>query len=144
MQADVATQLYLVDTSVWIFALRRNSPEAIRRRLGDLLDLDAVATCGLIELELLGGTRDEAEFNRLGMRLSGLRRLQIESGDWPAAARLAFDLRRAGITVPFTDALLATIARHNGTVLLHADRDFDLMASHVDLVIESLVDLVEE
>jgi predicted nucleic acid-binding protein len=90
----VATQIYLVDTSVWIFALRRNAPEIIRRRLGDLLDLDAVATCGLIELELLGGTRDEAEFNRLQARLSGLRRLLIEPSDWTDAARLAFDLRR--------------------------------------------------
>jgi predicted nucleic acid-binding protein len=140
----VATQLYLVDTSVWIFALRRNAPETIRRRLGDLLDLDAVATCGLIELELLGGTRDEAEFNRLRARLSGLRRLPIEPGDWTDAARLAFDLRRLGITVPFTDALLAAIARRNGIVLLHADRDFDLMAGHIDLVIESLVGVVEE
>jgi predicted nucleic acid-binding protein len=77
----VATQLYLVDTSVWIFALRRNPPEAIRRRLGDLLEIDAVATCGLVELELLGGTRDEAEFDRLRMRLGGLRRLPIDPGD---------------------------------------------------------------
>jgi predicted nucleic acid-binding protein len=86
---------------------------------------------------------DEAEFDRLGMRLGGLRRLPIDPGDWLVAARLTFDLRRNRITVPFTDTLLAAVAQRSGTVLLHADRDFDLMAGHTDVVIESLADLAQ-
>jgi len=135
--------LYLVDTSVWIFALRRNAPVAVTRRLGELLDLDVVATCGLVELELLGGTRDIAEFERLRSRLTGLHRLPIDPVDWAGAARLAFDLRRSGVTVPFTDALLAAIAQRHEAILVHADRDFDLIAGHAGIVVESLVEASE-
>src|SRR5205823_14489638 len=126
-----------------IFALRRNAPPSIARRLGELIDLDAVATCGLVELELLGGTNGEAEFARLQARLRGLHRLPIEPEDWTIAARLAFDLRRSGVTVPFTDALLAAISKRRGAILMHADRDFDLIAGRAELAIESLVDLID-
>ena len=135
----MASQLYLVDTSVWIFALRRNAPTGVTRRVADLLHLDAVATCGLIELELLGGTRYEPEYDRLRARLRGLHYLPTESADWTEAARLAYDLRRLGVTVPYTDALLAAIAHRNGAIIVHADRDFDLIAAHSGVDVESLV-----
>jgi predicted nucleic acid-binding protein len=134
--------LYLVDTSAWIFALRRQPREAIRARIDALLSQDAVATCGLVELELLGGCADEAEYARLKARLGGLRRLSTDDADWAAGARLAFSLRRSGVTVPFADALLAALAIRHQAVLLHADRDFDLVAKHSALVVESLADAV--
>jgi predicted nucleic acid-binding protein len=135
--------LYLIDTSVWIFALRRNAPEAMKRRLGGFLDLDIVATCGLVELELLGGTNSIAEYERLRSRLTGLHQLPIDAVDWASAARLASDLRRSGVTVPFTNALLAALAQRHGATLVHADRDFDLIARHTSVVVESLVDIVD-
>ncbi len=134
--------LVLVDSSVWIRALRRNPTAAITQRLGELLAADAVATCGLIELELLGGTSNTTEFDRLRSRLAGLRRLPTEEDDWERAARLAFDLRRSGVIVPFTDVLLAALAKRHSATLLHADRDFDLVARHAGLVAESLVNIL--
>ncbi len=142
-QVSAAVQLYLIDTSVWIFGLRRNAPAAVTRRISDLLQLDAVATCGLIELELLGGTRDEPEFDRLRSRLKGLHYLPTEPVDWTGAARLAYDLRRLGVTVPYTDALLAAVARRSGAIIVHADRDFDLIAAHSGLDVESLVEVID-
>ncbi len=100
-----------------------------------------VVTCGLIELELLGATVNEAEFARLSLNLHGFRRLVIEDADWSAAARLGFDLRRGGVTVPFTDILLAALAIRHGVTLLHADTDFDTMAKRCALRVESLVHL---
>lgn len=132
--------LWLVDTSAWIFALRRNPSTAVSQRIAVLLAADTAATCGTVQLELLGGARDDAEFTRLGQRLRGLHYLPTEEVDWQQSARLAFDLRRRGITVPYGDVLLAALAiRHNAT-LLHADRDFDAIARHSRLVVESLVD----
>ena len=135
--------LYLVDTSAWIFALRRDSLEPIRRRNDELLEMDVVATCGIIELELLAGAASEGEFARLQSRLLGVHRLPIEESDWESSARLAFSLRRAGVTVPFTDVLLSALAIRHDAVLLHADRDFDLVANHAQLKVESLVELVQ-
>ena len=132
--------LSLVDTSAWIFALRRNPSIAVSERIGTLLAADTAATCGTIRLELLGGARDEVEFSRLGQRLRGLHYLPTEEADWQQSAQLAFDLRRRGVTVPYSDVLLSALAiRHNAT-LLHANRDFDLIARHSRLMVESLAD----
>lgn len=137
-------EMYLVDTSAWVFALRRRPNQAILRRIDALFDEGTIATCGLIELELLQGAVNPEEFARLEARLSGPRRLATEEGDWKAAARLAYSLRRVGITAGSTDLLLATVAMRNGAILLHADRDFDLIAAHSPLRAESLVGLVSE
>jgi predicted nucleic acid-binding protein len=135
--------LWLVDTSAWIFALRRAPSPVIVRRIAELLESDTVATCGVVQLELLGGAANEAEYTRLEQRLRGLRYLPIESPDWEDAARLALQLRRAGITVPFTDALLSALAVKHQAILLHADRDFDLIATRAPLQVESLADALD-
>jgi predicted nucleic acid-binding protein len=134
--------LFLIDTSVWIFALRRGRNEAIARRVDALLEQDTAATCGLVELELLGGAARRSELTRLRSRLRGLHQLSIDSQDWHYGADVSFTLRRHGITVPPTDALLAAVALRHDAVLLHADRDFDLVARHHPLRVESLVELV--
>ena len=134
--------LYLVDTSVWIFAVRRNPQPAIRNRVAALLEMDQIAICGLVELELLGGAANAGEFSRLKARLHGLHRFSIGDLEWEAAAESAFALRRLGVTVPFTDVLLAAVALRHNAILLHADRDFDLIAKHTALDVESLADLV--
>jgi predicted nucleic acid-binding protein len=139
---DAAGSLYLIDTSVWIFALSRRRQETVRRRVDSLLQSDSVATCGLVELELLGGVGREEEFTRLRRRLQGVRRLDTLEVDWQRGAEIASALRRQGLTVPPTDALLAAIALRVGVVLLHADRDFDVIAQHQPLQVESLVEQV--
>lgn len=135
-------ELYLVDTSAWVFSLRRRPNQAILRRIDRLFDEGTIATCGLIELELLARAVSPQEFARLEERLSGPRRLSTEEGDWKAAARLDFSLRRAGITVGSTDLLLAALAIRHNAVLVHADRDFDLVANHSALRVESLVGVI--
>lgn len=134
--------MYMVDTSAWIFALKRRAVGAVRVRIGQLLDSDAVVTCGPIEAELLLGALNMPEYASLQRQLVGLRRLEVAGDDWPSAGFLGFTLRRKGITVGVIDLLLATIAMRHGAVLLHADRDFDLLAQHMPLKVESMVDAV--
>jgi predicted nucleic acid-binding protein len=134
--------LYLVDASVWILALRRSPVPTIRDVLADLLHNDLVATCPLVELELLGGAATEAELARLEARLRGLHRIEFVDEDWRSAARLAFALRRRGVTVPFTDLLLAALAIRIDATLLHVDRDFDQIARYASVRVRSLVDLL--
>ncbi len=48
-------------------------------------------------------------------------------------------LRRRGVTVPFTDLLVAAVAAGAEAVLVHRDRHFDSIAAHVGLKVESHV-----
>ena len=133
------TDLFLVDSSAWIPYLRRRRIEAIRQRIGELLASDQVATTGTILLEILGGTLDEAEWERLERLLGGLELLSTTEDQWTEAARLVWRLRRRGVTVPSTDGLIASVALRYGATVLHADAHFDRIAEHEGVKVESYV-----
>jgi predicted nucleic acid-binding protein len=93
----------------------------------------------MIKLELLGGTKEEKEFQRLKVRLDELDILETNTSLWEYAYNLAFRLRRKGITVPYTDVLIGSSALMTDAIVVHADSHFDLMSSHVALRVESFV-----
>jgi hypothetical protein len=107
-------RLYMVDSSAWIPALRSSpAPTALQQRLNQvqsekcrvqrvdrcafhlgfgldrLLAANAVATMGMIRLELLRGARDQNQYHQLQSMLNGLHQL-------PATDDLDDLLRRAG------------------------------------------------
>ncbi len=131
--------LVLIDTSVWILALRRSPPPAVKDEVAHLLVENRVAISPMIRLELLGGTRSSSEFDRLKSRLSALHEIPADGANWDLATRLSFDLRQRGRVVPYTDVLIAAAAMVGGCLLLHADRHFDLMAEVTELNVRSLV-----
>ncbi len=133
------TNRYLIDTSAWIFALRRRAIPVVRARVQELLEQDAVDTSGAVELELLTGALTTQEYAMVQRQLVGVRRLDTEEGDWAAAGLMGFTLRRRGITIAAMDLLVAAVAIRNNAILLHADRDFDLLAQHTPLKVESMV-----
>lgn len=134
----------LVDTSAWIFALRKDFLPEIKDRVALLLGENLVITTGIIRLELLGGTRSEAEYDRLKEHLSGLESIESDESLWDMACEIGFKLRRKGITVPYTDILISACALSKGCMVLHADDHFDLMAKHTSLKCESFVTAVRK
>src|SRR5208282_5519842 len=101
---------FLVDTSAWILALRKDFIPEIKDRLDQLLEADRVITAGIIKLEILGGRRTDKEIKLLKKRLDALPLIEINTVVWEAAFALAFSLRRNGITAPYTDILVAACA----------------------------------
>jgi hypothetical protein len=130
-------KLVLIDTSVWIFALRKNSISEIRDRVNTLLAVNAVAIVGIIKLELLGGVKTEDEFQRLRNRLDTLQIIETNARLWDKASVLAYELRRKGLTVPSTDILIAATALQTDATVLHADHHFDKIAARTSLQVES-------
>lgn len=63
------SSLVLIDTSVWILALRKSPLLVVRDEVEHLLAENRVAIVPIIRLELLGGTKSLDEFNRLKTRL---------------------------------------------------------------------------
>ena len=98
----------------------------------------------MVKLELLGGTKSESEFQRLKSRLDALDSVESDSALWGKAAKVAFDLRRKGITVPYTDILVASCALKIGATLVHSDVHFDLIHKHSNLKVESFVKQVKK
>ena len=134
--------LFLVDTSAWLFALRKDFMPEVKDRIDHLLKENAIITTGIVKLEILGGTKTQKEFQRLKTRLDALDIVETDTALWEEAYKLSFEFRRKGITVPYTDILIAACALRTESTIVHADAHFDLMANHISLKVESFVQIV--
>jgi predicted nucleic acid-binding protein len=130
---------FLVDTSAWLYALRKEFNPAIKDRLDHLLKENRVLTAGIIKLEILGGTKSEIEFQRLKIRLDALEECETDTPLWEKTYDLAFQLRRKGVTIPYTDILIAACAMAHEATVLHVDAHYDLAAQFSSLKVESYV-----
>jgi predicted nucleic acid-binding protein len=138
----MSNNLVLIDTSVWILALRKSPPPAVKDEVAHLLAENRAAIVPLIRLELLGVTKSLDEFNRLNDRLSALHQISADEANWETAIQLAFKLRQQGKIIPYTDIIIASAAIINNCTLLHCDKHFDLMAENTDLKVKSLISIL--
>ena len=125
-----------VDTSVWSLALRRDAraDEPAVERLRQALELgEGVFTTGLVLQELLQGFGGPKARDSLIERFGALPLLVPDRADHIEAAELRNACRRNGMQVGTIDALLAQLCLRHELVMLTTDRDFVLMARHVDL-----------
>jgi predicted nucleic acid-binding protein len=117
----------LVDTSVWIEVLR----DRTRRRSAALekeLDGEEAVLSRFHQLELLQGALDEREWSLLHDYLDVQQYLEFSPSSWADAARIYFDLRRHGKTVRSPiDCCIAQLAVEHDVLLLHRDRDFEVI-----------------
>jgi len=119
--------MMLVDTSIWIEALRRGRA----LHLEELVDFDEIVTCLPILQELLQGFRDERAFRIARESLTALPTIEspLRQEVFEEAANLYRSARRNGLTVRSSvDCLIAACAIRNGLTVLHRDRDFPLLA----------------
>ncbi len=121
----------LVDTTVWIDWLRATDTGATRR-LAALLDEGEAALSPVILQELLQGASSPQSLRTLQRRFAELPMLAPQSGVemHAQAGALYAHCRWQGVTPRSPhDCLIATLAIEHGVALLHADRDFELIAS---------------
>jgi len=120
--------MIVVDSSVWIAALRGEATLA-SRKLAKLAEHapDEILIGDLILLEVLQGARDEshADFVERRLRLFPVEPM-LDADLATAAARNFRILRGRGVTMRNTaDLIIATFCIERGHALLHQDRDFD-------------------
>jgi len=131
--------MVLIDTSAWIFALKKSFHPFVKERIEKILMESDAAINGMIELELLGGVKTEKEFERLKNRLDALYYIETDRSLWNDASQLAFRLKRKGVHIPYADILIAASAMQEKAILVHADAHFDVVAKHSELKVESLL-----
>ncbi len=88
-----------------------------------------------VAMELLAGARDAAHEHELRALIASVPLLPVGGLDtWESAAAIYRACRRAGVPVRgHVDCLIAAVAIREDVEVLHADRDFDLIARHVPL-----------
>ena len=123
---------YLVDTTVWVVYLR-GLDVSVKETLTGLIAEEKVFISEVIIMEILRGAKSERAFRILREDLLALPQLETSHEVWEEAWSISFRLRRKGVTIPFTDTLIAATALHYRCALLHVDRHFELVADHFPL-----------
>lgn len=123
--------MIVVDTSVWIDVLNDVDSPPARRCVGLIERGEPLALTDIVFAEILQGLRDDREARLVEKRLRAFPILRLESlEDFVLAASLYRQARAAGVTIRKTlDCLIAAPCVRTGAHLLHADSDFDRLAS---------------
>jgi len=120
----------LIDTCAWIDFLRL--PEGILgNTVADLIASNRALLCGVVMTELLQGAKGAKEKQQLEFLFSDIEILDTNRKDWIDAGLCLQKLRNKGITVPVTDALIATLALRNSVSVLTIDKHFDYLSVSV-------------
>ena len=131
---------FLVDTSVWSLALRRNSgvvePTVIALK-DALLGADVVVSTGVVLQELLQGFAGPRDRTQIIERFAALPMLQPDRADHIEAAEIRNTCRRAGVQIGTIDALIAQLCIRHELQLLSTDKDFRFAAMHCPLKVWS-------
>ena len=130
--------MILVDTSAWIEFLR-DTGSSVCNRVEELIGSE-IAVCDPIRMEVLAGARNERHLRSLRGLLARATLLPIAPADYDEAAALYRVCRSEGETVrKLSDCLIASIAIRAGATVLHHDSDFDVLARHAGLRVDTLV-----
>ena len=101
--------MVLVDSSVWIEALRRDGNVNVKLALEGLLEEYEAVWCGPVKLEVLGGARVQ-DRKKLEEQFSCLPYFPMADAAWDSAKNLAWRLCDRGCTAPWNDILIATLS----------------------------------
>ncbi len=127
--------MIVVDTSVWVDLLRGNEAPGAERAATLIEDGAPVALTDVVLAEVLQGLASERDARRVERHLRAFPILRLDGlDDFVLAAELYRRARRAGVTIRKTlDCLIAAPCVRTGAPLLHADADFDRLASCTEL-----------
>ncbi|MCU1487257.1 MAG: PilT protein domain protein [Actinomycetia bacterium] len=124
----MAVAEYLVDES----ALARLDQPVVFARLAPLVEAGLVATCAVIELEILYSTQRHADYEAVRVdRREGYEWLPMADEVWDRALDVQRQLSAQGQlrAVGIPDLLIAATAERHAVTLVHYDSDFDVVAA---------------
>lgn len=116
---------FLVDTSV----VNRSRLLSARDQLEPLLAADLVASCAMVDLEVLYSARNLRVFESVSEELAGLLETPITPETFARARAVQYSLARRGHhRLPISDLVIAAAAELAGHTVLHYDSDFERIA----------------
>lgn len=117
---------YLAEKS----ALARFPVPAVEARLRPLLEDGDLATCAVVDLEVLYSSRNLVDYEEILGERQSLDAAPITPEVMSAAIELQHQLARRGQhRAPIPDLIISAAAQAANLVVLHYDRDFELLAA---------------
>ena len=122
----LSSAVYLADKS----ALARFQIPAVRQRLRPLLQDGRIATCAIVDLEVLYSSRNLRDYEEILDERSSLDAVPITPEVMQRAVDLQHELARRGQhRVPIPDLVISAAAAAAGLIVLHYDSDFVRLAA---------------
>jgi predicted nucleic acid-binding protein len=120
--------VYLADKSA---LTRRQTRAEVREIVEPLLLAGQIATCGIVDLELLFSATSPTVYGELASALRALPRVPVTEQILDRALAVQALLARCSQhrSVPLPDLLVAACAETAGLTVLHYDADFERIAS---------------
>lgn len=109
---------------------RRQTQAPVREALDPLLLAGEVATCGIVDLEMLYSASSRSNYRAAAKSLCGMPRAPLDEECVQRALEVQGMLaeRSQHRAVPLPDLLIAACAERAGLAVLHYDADFDRIA----------------
>lgn len=109
---------------------RRQTRAQVREALDPLLLEGEVATCGIVDLEMLYSASSRSNYRAAAKALRGMPRAPLDERCVQRALEVQAMLaeRSQHRAVPLPDLLVAACAERAGLAVLHYDADFDRIA----------------
>ena len=122
----MTAEVCLADTSAWHWSRVPAAHAALQAEL----DAGTVATCAIIDAELIVSARGPADADALAAERRALRWLPTPDDVWDtmlATQRaLVSSARHRMVKIP--DLVIAAVAQRHGATVLHYDSDYDAIA----------------
>ena len=113
----------LIDSNIYIgFARKGRDPID---ELQDRFELIDLATCGVVEAEVIRGLRFPKPKQRIIDFFKIIQRLPTPSALWNEVTELAWSMDRKGIVLPLPDLIIAACALRADAAVLTNDKHFD-------------------
>jgi predicted nucleic acid-binding protein len=120
----------LVDTPVWLLALRRKpaalseAEQTVVTELSELAKEGRVRMIGPVRQELLSGIKTDAQYEKLRVALQVFPDEPLQTQDYESAAKASNDCRTKGVVVSPVDVLICATALAREWNIFTTDPDF--------------------
>ena len=114
--------MVLADTNIFIDFWNSPTDELIK-----CFEKEDIVICGVVRAELLHGAISDSDFKNITKLLNAFVEKSCDVEDWQLLGSNLYKLRRKGLTVPFSDAIIATLAIKYDIPVWTGDKHFVLI-----------------
>jgi len=119
--------MVLVDSSVWIELFRKNGDLYTGIAVENLIEEMKACFCGIVKLEVLGGARDN-EIATISNLFSLVPYIPHPEPTWDETVKFQWKARKSGLNIPWSDAVIATLANKHGHRVYARDKHFESLS----------------